>query len=104
MKAARTIIFAYFHAHSNPLFYKQKIMKLIHLISTEDCTFINNCFSCNLHQIFTHMYTLALDKYSYHTRHACNGFLTSPICKGTMVQRSSKIRENFVRDPQLNMI
>ena len=43
------------NAHSNPLSYNLKIMKVLDH-SVENCIFVKNCFSCSLLPIFSHIY------------------------------------------------
>ena len=62
------------------LFHKMKIIKLVRLISVENCIFITKCFSSKSYFVFSYLYILATGRHNHQTRFAINGLLILLSC------------------------
>ena len=56
-----------------------KITKLVDLVSTENCFFMNKCFSYKSYSVFSHLYNIATGRRNHQTRFAMNGLLILPL-------------------------
>ena len=74
-KALRIISFECRNAHSNPLFYKHKIVKLHDKIIIENCLFISKSIKFHLSSIFSNWFTFSSDFHRYKTYCSLKGFL-----------------------------
>ena len=95
--------FGTFNAHTNPLSYDSKILKLVDIIHTESCVFINKCFNKESFSIFANSYTLSSSTHSHNTRYASKGLLFVPSYNSVRFGRKSIIHSttlfwNFLQD------
>ena len=78
--ALHIICLVKFNDHKTQLFRKIKIIKLVDLVSVENCIFINKCFSCTCNSVFSHLYILATGRHNHQTIFAINGLLILYSC------------------------
>ena len=77
-KAIRIINFEKRNAHTNPLFKKSKILKLLDKVMIENCIFINKSLKNLLPTIFQNWFSFSSDIHSYSTSSSSLGLLHIP--------------------------
>ena len=63
------------NAHSNPLFYRHKLIKLPDKILIENCLFISKSIQFHLPSTFNHWFTFSSDSHNYETSSSSKGLL-----------------------------
>ena len=63
------------NAHSSPLFFRHKIIKLSDKIVMENCLFISKSINSNLPPIFNHWFNFSSDSHNYETFSSSKGLL-----------------------------
>ena len=95
--------FAFFNAHTTPLFKNCNIFKFADIINVESCIFINNCFNRDSFSIFNENFKLVSTAHSYNTRSARNGPLFVPSCNTVRfgrksISHSTTLTWNYLQD------
>ena len=73
--------FAFFNAHTTPLFKNCNILKSADIMNVESCIFVNNCFNRDSFSIFDENFKLVSTSHSYNTRSTRHGLLFGPSYK-----------------------
>ena len=110
-KRKRLIHFKERNAHTAPLFFKSKIVKLPDKIKIESCLFISKYVNNKLPPIFNSWFIFSSTFHNYETSSAAKVHLKIPAVttttygKGTFISMATKTRNNTqsqIKDPMLN--
>ena len=110
-KALRLIYFKESNAHTAPLFFKSKIVKLPNKIKIENCLFISKFFKNKLPPIFNSWFIFSSTSHNYETSFATKCHLkTSAVTattygKGAFISMVKKTWNNIqskIKDPMIN--
>ena len=110
-KALRLIHFKERNAHSAPLFFKWKIVKLPNKIKIENCLFISKYVNNKLPPIFNSWFIFSSTFHNYETSFAAKGHLKIPTVttathgKGAVTSMATKTWNNTqsrIKDPMVN--
>ena len=110
-KRKRLIHFKERNAHTAPLFFKSKIVKLPDKIKIENCLFISKYVNNKLPPIFNSWFIFSSTFHNYETSSAAKVHLKIPAVttttygKGTFISMATKTRNNTqsqIKDPMLN--
>ena len=110
-KRKRLIHFKERNAHTAPLFFKSKIVKLPDKIKIENCLFISKYVNNKLPPIFNSWFIFSSTFHNYETSSAAKGHLKNPTVttttygKGAFISMATKSRNNTqsqIKDPMLN--
>ena len=110
-KALRLIHFKERNAHSAPLFFKSKIVKLPNMIKIENCLFISKYVNNKLPPIFNSWFIFSSTCHNYETSFAAKGHLKIPTVttttygKGAFISMATKTWNNTqrqIKDPMIN--
>ena len=110
-KALRLIHFKERNAHSAPLFFKSKIVKLPNKIKIENCLFISKYVNNKLPPIFNSWFIFSSTCHNYETSFAAKGHLKIPTVttttygKGAFISMATKTWNNTqsqIKDPMIN--
>ena len=110
-KALRLIHFKERNAHSAPLFFKSKIVKLPDKIKIENCLFISNYVNNKLPPIFNSWFIFSSTCHNYETSFAAKGHLKIPTVttttygKRAFIGMATKAWDNTqsqIKDPMIN--
>ena len=75
--------FATFNAHTNPLFFENRILKFQDIVNLENCIFVQNCLNKNAFLIFSEHFKKVSNIHNYSTRSASKGLLFKKLHKTT---------------------
>ena len=110
-KALKLIHFKERNAHTAPLSFKSKIVKLPDKIKIENCLFISKYVNNKLPPIFNSWFIFSSTFHNYETSFAARGHLKIPIVttatygKGTFIIMATKTWNNtqsHIREPMIN--
>ena len=110
-KALRLIHFKELNAHSAPLFFKSKIVKLPDKIKIENWLFISKYVNNKLPPIFNSWFIFSSTCHNYETSFAAKGHLKIPTVttttygKGAFISMATKTWNNTqsqIKDPMIN--
>ena len=110
-KALRLIHFKEHNAHSAPLFFKSKIVKLPDKIKIENCLFISKYVNNKLPPIFNSWFIFSSTFHNYETSFAAKGHLKIPSVtkatygQGAFISMATKTWNNTqsqIKDPMIN--
>ena len=72
-RTIRTINYAYFNAHTTPLFDSSKILKFNDFLSVQNYLFVHNCFNKDSFSLFNDLFVLIPKIHSYPTSSSKKG-------------------------------
>ena len=72
-KALHIMSFECRNAHSNPLLFRNEIIKLPQKLIMENCLFISKSINFNLPPIFNHWFTFSSNPHNYETSRSSKG-------------------------------
>ena len=110
-KALRLIHFKERNAHTAPLFFKSKIVKLPDKIKIENFLFISKYVNNKLPPIFNSWFIFSSTCHNYETSFAAKGHLkiptvtTTTYVKGAIISMATKTwnnTQNQIQDPMIN--
>ena len=110
-KALRLIHFKERNAHTAPLFFRSKIVKLPDKIKIENCLFISKYVNNKLPPIFNSWFIFSSTFHNYETSFAAKGHLKIPTVttatygKGAFISMATKTWNNTqsqIKDPMIN--
>ena len=99
------------NAHTTPLFFKSKIVKLPDEIKIENCLFISNYVNNKLPPIFYSWFIFSSTCHNYETSFAAKGHIKIPTVttttygKGAFISMATKTWNNTqsqIKDPMIN--
>ena len=110
-KALRLIHFKERNAHTAPLFFRSKIMKLPDKIKIENCLFISKYVNNKLPLIFNSWFIFSSTCHNYETSFVAKVYLkippvtTTTYGKGAFIIMATKTWNNtqsYIKDPMIN--